>query len=150
MAKLISAQRSIDRSSSLLRKAHVHTPAVGWIRAVRTAMGMTQAELARLLKITQRSLHQLEVSETKKTIRLATLEKVAEEMNCDLVYAFIPRRPLESAYEAQAMKMAQQHVKDVEHNMRLEKQDHTVSKKDLDDIARELMRKNAIRWSSNE
>jgi predicted DNA-binding mobile mystery protein A len=150
MAKLLSAQRSIDRSSSLLRNAHAHTPAVGWIRAVRTAMGMTQADLARLLKITQRSLHQLEVSESKKTIRLASLEKVAEEMNCDLVYAFIPRKPLESVYEAQAMKMAQQHVKDVEHNMRLEKQDHSVSKKDLDDIARELIRKNAVSWNTKE
>lgn len=150
MAKLLSAQRSIDRTSLLLRNAHVHTPTVGWIRAVRTAMGMTQADLARLLKITQRSLHQLEVSESKKTIRLASLEKVAEEMNCDLVYAFIPRKPLESVYEAQAMKMAQQHVKDVEHNMRLEKQDHSVSKKDLDDVARELIRKNAVSWNTNE
>jgi predicted DNA-binding mobile mystery protein A len=95
-------------------------------------------------------LHQLEVSESKKTIRLASLEKVAEEMNCDLVYAFIPRKPLESVYEAQAMKMAQQHVKDVEHNMRLEKQDHSVSKKDLDDVARELIRKNAVSWNTNE
>jgi len=147
MATLKSAQRSIDRSSALLKKAHLYSPTAGWIRGVRLALGMTQADLARLLKINQRSLHQLEISEAKKTIRLATLEKVAEEMNCDLVYAFIPRKPLVSSYEAQAMKIARKHVSDVEHNMRLEKQEHKVSKKELEEVAQEIIRKNAVKWA---
>lgn len=150
MTTLISAQRSIDRTALLLRKAHLHTPRTGWIRAVRTALGMTQADLAKRLKITQRSLHQYEVSEAKKTIRISTLEKVAEEMNCDFVYAFIPRKPLESVYEAQAIKLARAHSKDVEHNMRLEKQEHKVSNKDLESMAQELIRKKAVRWNLDE
>jgi hypothetical protein len=57
---------------------------------------------------------------------------------------------LESVYEAQAMKLARAHSKDVEHNMRLEKQEHKVSNKDLESMAQELIRKNAVRWNLDE
>jgi len=146
MARLKTIQRSIDRATLPFKNSSLSTPHEGWIRRVRLSLGMSQVELARILKINQRSLHQLEVSEALKNIRLSSLERAAEALDCELVYAFVPRNSIESQYEAQARKMAREQIAAVEHNMRLEKQEHTFGSEEVEEIARELIRKNAITW----
>ena len=115
-------------------------------RQIRLAMGMSQADLARKVRINQRSLHQLEISESLKTIRLSSLERVADALDCELVYAFVPRGSLQSNYELQAHQMAKRQIMSIEQNMRLEKQEHKMSKENLEAIKRELIRNNAVRW----
>jgi predicted DNA-binding mobile mystery protein A len=97
-------------------------PNQGWIRAIRQALGMTAEQLGHRLGVTQATLSGLEASEINGSIRLATLRKAAEAMNCTLVYAFVPNTSLEETVQEQARKVAGEQLKPVEHTMLLENQ----------------------------
>ncbi|GLQ93768.1 mobile mystery protein A [Dyella acidisoli] len=97
-------------------------PNQGWIRAIRQALGMTAEQLGHRMGITQATLSGLEASEINGAIRLATLRKAAEAMNCTLVYALVPNTSLEDIVQGQARKVAAEQLKPVEHTMLLENQ----------------------------
>jgi transcriptional regulator with XRE-family HTH domain len=52
--------------------------------------------------VKQPSVVALEQSEAKGTIELATLRRVAEALDCTLVYALVPNRPLEQTVRDRA------------------------------------------------
>ncbi len=114
-------------------------PVRGWIKAIREALGMSTAQLAGRLKIKQPSLISLEQSEAKGTIELATLRRVAEALDCTLVYALVPNKPLETTVRELARAFTRKRQAHVEHSMLLEHQ--KVKGKDadarLDEIVRE-------------
>ena len=93
-------------------------PIRGWIRAIRSALGMTSAQLAERLGIRQPSVVALEQSEAKGTIELATLRRVAVALDATLVYALVPNTTLESMVRDRA----RQRMAPLEHSMRLEDQ----------------------------
>ena len=97
-------------------------PAKGWIRAMREGLGMTAEQLAKRLGVTQVTLSKLEQSEARGTIQLATLRRVAEAMNSTLVYALVPAEPLEKIVQNRARRVANDHLKHIQHTMRLENQ----------------------------
>ena len=66
-------------------------PPSGWIKAVREALGMTSAYLAKRLGITLSTATRLELSEAEDRITLATLRRAAEALDCELHYALVPR-----------------------------------------------------------
>ena len=115
------------------------SPVRGWIKAVREALGMTTAQLARRLGVKQPSVVAIEQSEAKGTIELATLRRVADALDCTLVYALVPHTPLEAAVRDRARAFVRRRRAPVEHSMVLE--DQTVQGKDsearLDEILRE-------------
>ena len=114
-------------------------PVRGWIKAIREALGMTAEQLAKRLGVKQPSVVAMEQSEVKDSIELATLRRVAEALDCTLVYAFVPNKPLETMVRDRARAFARGRRKPVEHSMLLEGQ--KVKGKDseaqLDDIVRE-------------
>src|SRR5450432_1315903 len=114
-------------------------PLRGWIKAVREALGITTAQLAKRLGMKQPSIVAIEQSEAKGTIELATLRRVAEALDCVLVYAFVPNEPLETMVRERARRFARRRRAPVEHSMLLE--DQAVTGKDtekrLDEIVRE-------------
>src|ERR1700722_6360580 len=77
-------------------------PVRGWIKAVREALGMTTAQLAARLRVKQPSIVDVEQSEARGSIELATLRRVAEALDCTLVYALVPNKPLESTVRDRA------------------------------------------------
>src|ERR1700690_4162888 len=103
-ARLAAQSRSqLDKRFRELGSAKRYTPPVrGWIKALREALGMSTAQLARRLGIRQPSLVALEQSEAKGTIELATLRRVAEALDCTLVYALVPSKPLETTLRDRA------------------------------------------------
>jgi predicted DNA-binding mobile mystery protein A len=115
-------------------------PVRGWIKAIREALGMSSAQLAKRLKIKQPTVVAMEQSEMKGTIQLATLRRIAEAMNCTLVYALVPNDPLETIVREQARKVAKRRLQSVEHSMLLE--DQSVPAKDfaerIDALARDM------------
>lgn len=82
------------------------TPPVGWIRAIRTSLGMSGTELAARMGVGQSTVSGLEHSEVQGTIRLDTLRRAAEALDCDLVYYLSPRTTLEKAVRDQARRKA--------------------------------------------
>lgn len=97
-------------------------PHTGWIRAIRQALGMTATQLARRMGIRQPSVTSLELSEQRHTITLASLEKAADSLDCDLVYALVPRRSLDSQVRERARVKAEADLNRAGHSMALENQ----------------------------
>jgi predicted DNA-binding mobile mystery protein A len=140
-ARLTAQSRSqLDKRFTKLGPANRYAPPVrGWIKAIREALGMSTAQLAKRLGIKQPSLVDLEQSEAKGTIELATLRRVAEALDCTLVYALVPHKPLEAIVRNRAHAFMRRRREPVEHTMLLEDQKVTAKDADarLDDIVRE-------------
>jgi predicted DNA-binding mobile mystery protein A len=118
-------------------------PGRGWLRAIRTALGMTSKQLAHRLKTSQSAIIEYEQREIAGTISLATLERAASAMNCDLVYALVPRRPLRDIVERQAEDVARRKLASVAHSMKLEDQgvSATAMERQVQELARNLIEK---------
>jgi len=123
-------------SASLRRRARrvldedfvsVHVPsrpAAGWLRAIREALGMSTTELARRLNMSPQGVSDLERSEAEEGIRLTSLRKVADALDCDLEYVLVPRHPggLQGQVTEQALRVARAELAPVRHTMALEAQ----------------------------
>jgi predicted DNA-binding mobile mystery protein A len=97
-------------------------PPRGWIKAIREALGMSTAQLARRMGVKQPSVVAIERSEGMERIHLDTLQRAAAALNCRLVYALIPNEPLETMVRSRARQIAAAHLGSVEHTMALEDQ----------------------------
>jgi len=141
-ARLASQSRSSldERFKKLEPVSRYSSPVRGWIKAVREALGMTTAQLARRLGVKQPSVVAIEQSEAKGTIELATLRRVAEALDCTLIFALVPKKPLEAMVRDRARNFARRRRWPVEHSMLLE--DQKVEDKDaearLDEIVRDI------------
>jgi hypothetical protein len=63
----------------------------GWLRDLRRALGIPVAELTKKLKVNQSVLFRLEEKERRRNISLWALERMATAMECDVVYAVLPK-----------------------------------------------------------
>ena len=113
-------------------------PVRGWTKAIRDALGMTTAQLAKRLNVKQPTVVAIEQSEARGTIELATLRRVAEALDCTLVYALVPNKPLEAMVRDRARLFARRRRGPVEHSMLLE--DQAVIEKDADKRLDEIVR----------
>ncbi len=78
----------------------------------------------------------MEASERSGSIRLETLERAADALDCDVVYALIPRQSLQNSVDAQAMRKAREYLAPIAHHARLE--DQAVASAELEDEIQEL------------
>lgn len=123
-------------------------PHRGWIRAIRDALGMSSTELAARMGVSQQTVPDLERSELQDTIKLATLRRAADALDCDLAYVLVPRTTLNEAVEAQARRKAARHLGRVAHHSRLEDQaveDHDAAAQ-LDELAARFIDRRGL-WS---
>ena len=97
-------------------------PPKGWLRAIRDAFGMTGAQLGTRLGVSPQSVDSLERSEANGTVKLETLRRAAEALNCTLVYALVPKRPLEEIVQERANAIAAHELGRIAHTMTLEAQ----------------------------
>lgn len=97
-------------------------PKAGWVRALREALGMTTSQLAARMGIQQSGVTLLEQREIAKTLTLETLQRAAQALNCELVYALVPKESLEKIVDIQAKKSATEILKRTLHTMNLEQQ----------------------------
>lgn len=111
-------------------------PEGGWIHVIRESLGMTLSDLGRRVGISFQALSQFEKAERKGTITLSTLRAVADALNCDLVYALVPRKSLQASLEREARQRARRMLDRVRHSMSLEAQD--ISEEEMESQLREL------------
>ncbi|CAN5505705.1 mobile mystery protein A [soil metagenome] len=136
--------RRLDRAIEPLMKGQdtLHQKR-GWIREIRTALGMTSEQLARRMRINQSSLSKIEKNEEAGTVSLKTLRKAASALDCELVYTLVPRKPFETALRDRITRIAMEQVARVGHTMRLEDQpvpEHQLSEQ-VAEIVSEMMMK---------
>lgn len=144
------AIRHLDKRFAAVRAlAKSPRPPKGWLRAVRDALGMTTAQYARRLGVSQPRIVELEQSEASGSVTLNTLQRAAEALGCRLVYVLVPEKPLADTIRERAETVASRQLADVEHTMRLENQavtDKQVSKNLLRERVEELLRRPARLW----
>jgi predicted DNA-binding mobile mystery protein A len=114
----------LDRGLEPFRAAQgVARPQRGWLRAVREAIGASAGDLARTLGTSRQLPLQFEKWEAEDRITLKSLRKVADALDCDLVYALVPRAgSMRELVEKRARAEAKERVLGVEHSMGLEDQ----------------------------
>lgn len=132
-------RRQLDRRLQEIRSvmAGLRPPQNGWIASLRTALGMTQADLAQRMGITRQAVSHLEHREVDGSVTLGALRDAAHAMGGELVYAIVPRRPISETLEERAHRIARQMARSVHHTMRLEDQETDA---DLDERTREIAR----------
>ncbi len=131
-SQLHDQRRTIDRKlAKLSALKEVLPPRMGWAKAIRESLGLTTRQLAMRLGSKQSSVVSLEAREARKKVTLESLEKVANAMDCTLIYAIVPsKRSLDSILEERSIKAAERIMKTVRHSMKLE--DQSVDQKEDD------------------
>ena len=121
-------------------------PHSGWVRAIRTALGMSQASLATRLGISGAAVAKLEGAELDGGITLAKLAEVAATLDCTLVYALVPHSSLEETVQRQARMVASAQLGYVANTMALEGQGVAADRQAdyLEVYARDLIARNEI------
>ena len=97
-------------------------PKAGWIKTIRNALGITAQQLAKRLGVTRRRIVQLESAEVDDAVTLHAMKAAANAMNCEFVYAIVPKTSLKNILEARAKQIATERMKHVAHSMSLELQ----------------------------
>lgn len=124
-----TARRTLDSRLVAVRSVvpEATAPQGGWVHAIRESLGMSAAELGRRMGTVHTSVLRLEGSERDGGARLDSLRRAADALDCDLVYALVPRRPLEDMVATQAQRKADALLASVGHSMLLENQQVTAS-----------------------
>ena len=116
-------QRQLDTGLTRWRSAELPArPPSGWIKAIREALGMPAAYLAKRLGVVPSTVLRLEASEADDTITLGSLRRVAGALDCELQYALVPKKTIAQTLESQAEKVARERMAAVAHSMALEAQ----------------------------
>lgn len=127
------AREALDRRLATLGpSARFAPPRLGWIRAVRDALGMSAKDLATRLGVTGYAVRSMEDGERTGGIRMDSLRRAAEAMDCTLVYAFIPNGSLEETVQRQARWILDEQVGRARQTMALEAQEAELSPSSLD------------------
>jgi len=141
------AREALDRRLLPLGPSALYAPPrLGWIRAIRDALGMSAMDLATRLGVSGPAVRSLEEKERTGGIRLDSLRRAAEAMDCTLVYAFIPNDSLESTVRRQARWILDEQVGRARQTMALEAQEAEMSGSYLEDRLRSIIDSGRI-WS---
>jgi predicted DNA-binding mobile mystery protein A len=117
------------------------TPPAGWVASIRTALGMSTVALAGRLNMTPAGVRKLEKAEMHRTISLASLDKLAQALECEVRYALVPRKSLDELMRDQAVRKATEEFASVSRTMELEEQSVASGrqKQQIDILAQEIL-----------
>jgi len=139
-----TARRQLDKRLSILRDIDALTPPPrGWVKAIREALGMTTAQLAQRIGVSQPRAVAVEQAEARGAITLESLERAARALDCRLVYALVPRQPLDALIEERAHRLAKKRLQATSHTMALEAQgvDKSDESKQFERLVRQIVDK---------
>ncbi len=101
-------------------------PPTGWLKAVRTSLGMSLQQLADRLSITKQSVQEIEKREKDGNITLNNLKETANALNMQLVYGFVPKDgTLDDLIDRKARELAIRIVSRTSNTMKLEDQENS-------------------------
>jgi len=134
------ARRQLDTVASELRSVRpaFARPQAGWVESIRQAVGMARKDMAARMGVTESTIARLEASERAETVQLGTLRRAAEALDCDLVYALVPRRSLDEMVMDQGQKQVATVISAAAHTMLLE--DQMPSDRSMQEVIDEAVR----------
>jgi predicted DNA-binding mobile mystery protein A len=131
------ARKSLDRRLARLREERLLAPSRGWAKAIRESLGMTTRQLAQRMGVAPSRVTTIEKAEPTGAITLKTLRETAEAMNCEMVYAFVPSKPLDTILYDQAERKVRNELAHLNHTMRLENQ--ALTQEELEEQKRRII-----------
>lgn len=118
-------------------------PEKGWIHTIRTTINMTMEQLGKKLSISKQRVKKIEESEVNGSLTLKSMKEVANAMELQFVYGFIPKDgSIENLVDKKANELAQRIVLRTNQNMKLEDQgiENEKIKKSIQELAIEIKR----------
>ncbi|MEQ9302307.1 MAG: mobile mystery protein A [Marinoscillum sp.] len=114
----------MDRKMQLFAPTYeISNPPTGWIKATRTALGMSLEQLGTRLDMTKQGVMKLEAREANGTLTVKNLKEAARALDMTLVYGLIPKDgSLDALIERKAKDLARQIVSRTSTTMTLEEQ----------------------------
>lgn len=95
----------------------------GWINVVRNTLNITFAYIAGKLNTSPQVIKKFEKNEIDGSITINTLKKVADAMECNLVYAFVPKAgSFENLIDNKAEQISEILISRASNSMNLEMQ----------------------------
>lgn len=131
----------IDIANSAVGFRLLKKPKEGWVRTIRTALGMSGSQLGKMMGLSRNRISVLERKEAAGDITLNQLQELAEKLNCDLTYALVPRTPIEDMIDDRATRVASKFVEVNVQNMFLEDQaiDEDAKRRLLNEIKQQVI-----------
>ena len=115
----------LDRRMSLLASAHRGgTFPHGWLRAIRSALGISLEQMAKMTGKTRQGMMALEKREREGAATLKTLREAGAVLGLELVYGFVPTQDgsLSALVDRKAQELAREIVERTLQTMSLEGQ----------------------------
>lgn len=84
-AAIASTSRAFPRMSATA------VPRNGWVREIRTALGISQSQLAARAGVSRATVQQMERAEGRRRITLGSLDRLAHAMGCQVAFAIVPK-----------------------------------------------------------
>lgn len=134
--KSLQLQQLNSKMRGFASLKQVAMPPTGWIKAIRTAIGMSMQQLGNKLNVSKQGVMDIEKREKDGSITIKSLREIARAMDMQLVYGFVPNDgSLDALIEKRATELATQIVMRTAHTMKLE--DQANSKKRIETAIRE-------------
>jgi len=87
--------------------SRVAVPPNGWVKAIRTALGMSMQQLGNKLSVTKQGILDIEKREKDGPITLKSLRELGTVLDMELVYGFVPKDgSLDALIEKKALELA--------------------------------------------
>ena len=130
--------KQLDKQLSGFTMTTIHN---NWFQIIRESLGMSTRYLAKKLGITPGRVAQLQKAESDGSITLRNLQKIAKALECEMIYAFVPKESLENIIETKAKEIAKERINRVAHSMSLEQQgtSNDALKVQYDELVQELI-----------
>ena len=104
----------------------VAMPPTGWIKAIRTAIGMSMQQLGNKLNVSKQGVMDIEKREKDGSITIKSLREIARVLDMQLVYGFVSKHEsLEQMIEKRAKELATEIVMRTNNTMTLEDQQNS-------------------------
>jgi len=112
------------------------------LRTIREALGVTARQLAARTGKSQTTVLSIERNEANGTVQLDSLRNLADALDCEVVYAIVPRTSLRERLDRQACAIASKTVGRVSASMELEDQGVSEDERarQIDELAEEILR----------
>ncbi|SDC64312.1 mobile mystery protein A [Niabella drilacis] len=102
---------------------HIKAPSTGWLKAIRTTLGLSLKQLGNRLQKSKQNVAMLEQREKDGNISLNSLREVAGALDMELIYGFVPKDiTLEQLIDRKATELATKIVLRTSQSMKLEGQ----------------------------
>ncbi len=98
----------------------------GWIKTLRTTLGIGMQQLGNKLNVTKQNILEMEKRELQGNITLKSLRDLGEAMDMQLVYGFVPKDgSLDALINRKALELATKIVMRASQTMKLEGQENS-------------------------